>query len=132
MTFIMGSLKGFTQDHICQFSRMEGFIWFYPGFPSYVVAYHDIDDFYFSGHMAGTMMIFLEFGTMVYYKPNSKYCVFIRNLAMIMFFYNSLMMTLFKTHYWIDLMGGLAMGYISVRLGERASYLLDVKIIGLR
>ena len=52
-------------------------------------------------------------------------------MAIYCFVYNYLMMTFLKTHYFIDLIGGFAMGYIAGRLGEKYSYIIDVKLFGI-
>lgn len=53
-------LRQNLQNHFLM-GRLEGFTWFYPGFPALTVPYHDTNDFYYSGHVGTTTIYMLEF-----------------------------------------------------------------------
>jgi hypothetical protein len=53
-------LRQNLQNHFLM-GRLEGFTWFYPGFPALTVPYHDTNDFYYSGHVGTTTFYMLEF-----------------------------------------------------------------------
>lgn len=40
--------------------KPAGYIWEYPGFPSLVVPYGPTNDFFYSGHMGGSLISTLE------------------------------------------------------------------------
>lgn len=41
-------------------TRLDGFMFRYPGFPSLSVPYHDSNDFFFSGHVGTSFIMVLE------------------------------------------------------------------------
>lgn len=48
--------------------RLEGFIFGYPGLHSLTVPYHDVNDFFYSGHIGTCFLIVLEFRAAKFYK----------------------------------------------------------------
>jgi len=49
------------QIYLMQMGRPEGYLNFYPGLTSLTVPYHDLNHFFFSGHLMFTVAFFLEY-----------------------------------------------------------------------
>ena len=56
----------------------DGYYWDYPGFPSLTVAYGNTNDFYFSGHVGGSVICACEF-----FRQKSCYGKFMTVFAII-------------------------------------------------
>ena len=76
--------------------------------------------------------MYMYFAKLSHHKPSSWTLTLMKNLALFMLIYNWWMMTVFKTHYWIDIVGGITVAVVCSRLGEWVSYYVDVKVLGLR
>lgn len=100
-------------------TRLDGFLFRYPGFPSLTVPYHDSNDFFYSGHVGACFVVALEARAKKWYRF-SWLCVFImcNQWCMMMFI---------RTHYVIDMVTGLIVAHYMHILGERLSFLFDVK-----
>jgi len=100
-------------------TRLKGFLFRYPGFPSLVVAYHDSNDFYYSGHVGTCFILVLEAYYCRWYKL-SFMCFFImcNQWAMMMFI---------RTHYVVDMVTGLVVANYVHMIGDRVSYFVDHK-----
>lgn len=48
--------------------RLDGFIFSYPGIPSLTVPYHDVNDFFYSGHVGTCLLVVLEYRAGGFYK----------------------------------------------------------------
>lgn len=103
--------------------RPEGFLFGYPGLISLTVPYHDTNDFYFSGHVGTCTLIVLEYRASKWFKLS-----YITTFIMIN---QWIMMTLVRTHYIIDLVAGFLIANYVFILAEKASFLTDVKIMGI-
>ena len=57
-------------------NRLEGFLFFNPGFPSLSVPYHDVNDFFYSGHIGTCFLIVLEYRACKWFKM-SYFTIFI-------------------------------------------------------
>jgi len=131
-TIFYTSFKVQFQQHVAQLGRLPGYMFFYPGMPSMSVPYFDVNDFYFSGHMALTFVLIYEFRAQSNSGPDEKRpAAGWLYLWYFMVFYNCFMMTVLRAHYSIDLLAGVAMGYLCARHAEWASFFLDVKVCGL-
>lgn len=112
--------------------RVEGYMYFYPGMYSMCVTYHDIYDFYYSGHLAFNGVQLYEMIALKRRRPEQKQwqylCLYLTLLAI----YSWVMMTVLRAHYFIDLVGGLAIGFLWAIFSECLSYWPDVKLLGLR
>lgn len=102
-------------------TRLPGFLFRYPGFPSLSVPYHDSNDFYYSGHVGTCFILVLESRAKGWNRM-SWMCLFIMCNQWIM-------MMLIRTHYVIDMVTGVIVAHYMHILGERLSYLIDVKIM---
>lgn len=110
----------------------EGYLWNYPGFPSLVVPYGKTNDFFYSGHAGGALVMTLEFRTLS--KTLSKHKVFLR----VMQFFGSLtiilqifLMIFLRGHYTIDLVAGLIFGHYLYIIGSHFAPSFDRYVCGL-
>lgn len=102
-------------------TRLDGFLFHYPGFPSLTIAYHDSNDFYYSGHVGTCFIMFLEARAKKWYRF-SYMSLFIMSNQWIM-------MMLIRTHYIIDMVTGVIVAHYMHILGERLSFFLDCKVL---
>jgi hypothetical protein len=91
-------------------TRLDGFLFSYPGLPSLTVPYHDTNDFYYSGHIGTCFLIVLEYKASKWYKM-SYFTFFI--MANQWF-----MMCLVRTHYIIDMVTGLIVAHYMFIMAE--------------
>lgn len=112
---------------------MPGFIYYFPGLYSLIVPYHDIQDFYFSGHFATSAILICSLYSLTKKHPQvtAYHFLFVAWLAFKLP-YIWLYMTAVRTHYSIDFASGICFGVIAFRLAERMSYFLDVLVMGKR
>lgn len=102
-------------------SRLDGFLFRYPGFPSLAVPYHDSNDFFYSGHVGTCFILVLEARSKKWYRLSWMCFVIMCNQwAMLM---------LVRTHYIIDMVTGLVVAHYMHQLAERLSFLVDVKLM---
>ena len=80
-------------------TRLEGFTFFDPGMYSITVPYHDVNDFFYSGHVGTCMLVYLEFRSAKF----TKFSYFI----MFIMINEWLMLCFVRTHYIIDLITGV-------------------------
>ena len=102
-------------------TRLEGFLFFYPGFHSFTVPYHDVNDFFYSGHIGTCFLIVLEYRACRWYKM-SYFTVFIM-------INQWMMMCLVRTHYIIDMVTGLIVSHYIFMIAERLTFFVDTKIM---
>lgn len=102
-------------------TRLDGFLFRYPGFPSLAVPYHDSNDFYYSGHIGTCFILVLEARAKRWYRL-SWMCFFIMCNQWIM-------LMLIRTHYVIDMVTGIIIAHYVHILAEKLSYLVDVKLM---
>lgn len=102
-------------------TRLDGFLFRYPGFPSLVVPYHDSDDFYYSGHIGACTILFLECKAQGWTRY-SYMCLFV--LCNVWAF-----MTFIRTHYVIDMVTAVIVAHYTHMIAEKVSYFIDVKIM---
>ena len=103
--------------------RLEGFLFFYPGWPALTVPYHDTNDFFYSGHVGTCFLIALEYRAGKWYKM-WWFIVFVMINQWIM-------MTLVRTHYVIDLWTGMFVSHYFFIMAEKVSFITDVKGLGI-
>lgn len=103
--------------------RLEGFLYFDPGVYSVTVPYHDVNDFFYSGHVGTCLLIVLEYRSAKFYKM-SYFIVFILINQWCMLF-------LVRTHYIIDLITGAIMAHFMFMQAERISFISDVLLLGI-
>lgn len=104
--------------------RPIGFLWFYPGFPSVAIAYHDTSDFYFSGHVGNCTMFLVE----VWALGEKKVAM----LVLFILLNEWYALTLLRTHYVIDMVTGLVLASLVHRISEHITFIYDVKICGFQ
>ena len=98
----------------------DGYLWDFPGFYSITVPYGKTNDFFFSGHIGCCLINYCEYRALGWTKMAT-----FSFLTMALQF--SLMIFL-RGHYIVDLISGIVFGHYFWLLGERFSYLIDVKI----
>ena len=103
--------------------RPVGFLWFAPGVTSITVPYFDTNDFYYSGHVGGSTLVTAEYASTGWSGMMLTGMFIVVN--------EWIMLMLLRTHYFIDLITGLAVALIIHRLDERLSYIPDVLVFGL-
>ena len=92
------------------FPYPKGNIWQYPGFPSLIIPYGESNDFFWSGHCGFLMIVTLE-----WYENRRRVMVFITVLINI---YIGFVMVVFRIHYTVDIIIGVAMGhYFYINMG---------------
>ena len=130
---ISSTTKTIIQSAMLTFARTRGFNYFFPGLYSAIVPYHDILDFYYSGHLAtAAILICTLYSLSKQYKDVKMFkYMFVAWLAFKVP-YIWLYMTALRTHYFIDFMSGIFFGVISFIFAEQLSYFLDVLILGRR
>ena len=114
-------VRGILQENFL-LSRLEGFLWWYPGWPAITNPYHDILDFFYSGHIGNTFIHTWEF------HQNGQ--TNISAIGVLIWLSMWPLLILVRTHFWIDLTTGLIVGHWSCMMGEWLSYPVDVKIMG--
>jgi len=97
----------------------EGYLWDYPGFPSLVVPYGKTNDFFYSGHCGGALIMTLEYRSLA--KVLYKHRLFLR--VMQIFGYMTIVLQIFlmiflRGHYTIDLIAGLMAGHYLYLMGS--------------
>lgn len=103
--------------------RPEGWLWLENGWPSIMIAYHDCNDFYYSGHVGiSTTLIYQIWGL-----GRKKQAVFFIFVMLNEWF----MLTFLRTHYIIDLVAGLIAPLYLSGWAETVSWILDVKWYGI-
>ena len=83
--------------------RSEGRFLFDPGAPSITNVYHDINDFYYSGHLGTITLMGMEY----YCQGHKCMTIFCLFLAV----YSWMFMLITRTHYIIDLIAGVLIGH---------------------
>ena len=104
-------------------TRLEGFTFFYPGLYSITVPYHDVNDFFYSGHVGTCLLICLEYRAAKWHKMS--YFIFFILINQWM------MLCLVRTHYIIDLVTGIIFAHYMHSWAERVSFVSDVLILGI-
>ena len=90
----------------------EGYLWRYPGFPSLVVPYGATNDFFYSGHVGGALVMTLEYRVLATELVNHKMMM----RGMQIFGYLTIICQIFlmiflRGHYSIDMITGLIFGH---------------------
>jgi len=99
-------------------TRLDNFLFRYPGFPSLAVPYHDSNDFYYSGHVGTCFVLIIEMRAKRYYR--------FAWMATFIMVNQWIMLMLVRTHYIIDLVTApIAAHYMQI-IAEKLSYIVDV------
>jgi hypothetical protein len=102
----------------------EGYLWDYPGFPSLVVPYGKTNDFFYSGHVGGALVMMLEYRQSAIEIPNHK--MFLRGMQIFSFFTiisQIFLMIFLRGHYTIDMFTGIVVGhYYFINMAHYAPY----------
>jgi len=104
-------------------SYPDGYIWEFPGIYSLSIKYGNQNDFYFCAYMALVIIHVFEFHANHYFK-----LAFFSLFVMISLF---VMLIFTRGHYFIDIFCALFFGHYFWVMGERASYLIDSKILNI-
>ena len=121
-------------QNISSLGRLPGFLYFYPGAYSMTVAYHDVNDFYYSGHTSMTFDVayFLLAIKLMRSQQEKKYTWLFWTWTIGMGAYVYFMITVLFTHYIIDVTSALGIAFVFCCLSEKLSYAIDVKVFGFR
>ena len=88
-----------------------------------MVPYHDIQDFWYSGHISTALMLIYGLCLLVELYPERTFFRYVRNIwVFVRLPYIWTMMTLFRTHYFIDMTGAVAISGVIVPFAEKLSY----------
>mmetsp|Transcript_16749 Transcript_16749/g.14675 ORF Transcript_16749/g.14675 Transcript_16749/m.14675 type:complete len:187 (+) Transcript_16749:434-994(+) len=90
----------------------EGYLWRYPGFPSLVVPYGKTNDFFYSGHVGGALIMTLEYRALAKELLNHK--MLLRGMQIfgtLTIILQLFLMTFLRGHYSIDMITGLIVGH---------------------
>ena len=120
---ICHGIRGFIQNNFI-LARYKGFNYFEPNILSMTVAYHDLSDFYFSGHFGVCTIYLLEF-----ISQKNRVLTY---LSIVFTLLEWFMLIITRAHFFIDFSTAVAVAYISHRLAEKFTYFWDVKLFGLR
>ena len=88
-----------------------------------VVVYHDVNDFFYSGHVGLSYLLMRELW-ICGDKWGTRYGLFV-----LVFEWG--MLTVSRAHYVIDMVCGLVSAAYILRQSERIAYYIDVKLLGL-
>lgn len=99
-----------------------GFTFFDPGWPALTTPYHDVLDFFYSGHIGNTFMHSFE----LYQQGETTF--FYIAFAIHLSIWPLLIIT--RTHYWIDIITAYIVAHWCLMMSEPLSYILDVKLMG--
>jgi hypothetical protein len=102
-------------------TRLEGFTFFDPGMYSITVPYHDVNDFFYSGHVGTCMLVYLEFRSAKYYK--------LSYFVMFILINEWLMLCLVRTHYIIDLITGVIVAQYVFQISEKICFVSDAVLL---
>jgi hypothetical protein len=102
-------IRGYIQNKFL-LGRPHGYNYFDPGWTSVTVAYHDIADFYFSGHIGVCSSFALEYYSVGYKKMSY--------LTMIIAVIEAAMLVTTRTHFIIDFATAIAFAFVLHRFGE--------------
>lgn len=98
----------------------DGYLWDFPGLYSITVPYGKTNDFYYSGHVGCCLLSYLEF------KANGwfKFAYF----SLVTMILQASLMIFLRSHYSIDIFGGLVFAHYIWMMAEKYSYFIDVKL----
>lgn len=102
--------------------RPPGFNFFDPGYLSVTIPYHDISDFYFSGHVGVLMLYASEYYCVGYKKMSYLTC-----LVAVTEWY---MLVVTRAHFIIDFTTAIPFALMMNKISEKVCYLTDVKGFG--
>ena len=108
-----------------------GFNWYFPGVYSVMVPYHDIQDFFYSGHIS-TALVFI-YGLKIltkWYPDRWLYRLYYKVWVYFRIPYIWMQMIFTRTHFVIDMTGGVAMAGVAILIAERLCYIFDVILQG--
>ncbi|CAI2372888.1 unnamed protein product [Moneuplotes crassus] len=98
----------------------EGYLWDNPGFPSLTVPYGKTNDFFYSGHVGGAVIMILEFRERAK-EEKHQWLIFriLQAFAIITVILQILLMIFLRSHYTIDLFAGaLAAHYFFILVSD--------------
>ena len=123
--------KSLTQQYLLTLERSAGFNYFYPGFYSLIVPYHDIQDFFYSGHMStSAILIYHLHGLVKHHRSINVFYWLMWLWQTFKLAYIAIYMNALRTHYLIDFTSGFCMGIICSIFAEKLSFYLDVELCG--
>ena len=90
----------------------QGYLWRYPGFPSLVVPYGATNDFFYSGHVGGALLMTLEYRQLAKELLSHKMMMrFMQFFGFLTIFSQIFLMIFLRGHYSIDMITGLIVGH---------------------
>lgn len=105
----------------------EGYLWENPGFPSITVPYGKTNDFFFSGHVGGAVIMTIEYFRLMREIPTWNWKLFMKIMTIVGVITTILqvfLMIFLRGHYSIDMFAGAMAGhYISMLVKGWAPFL---------
>ena len=116
---ISAGCKTIIQSSYMTVGRLDGFNYYFPGLYSLIVPYHDIYDFYYSGHFATSAVLICALYSLAKRHPQvTVYHILLVAWIAFKLPYIWLYMTAVRTHYLIDFTSGICFGLLAFRLAE--------------
>jgi len=119
--FLLMTLRQLMQA-ICALPPPPNMIWHYPGFPSLLVTYHVVNDFFFSGHTAIAVFGAIELSRL---RRNG-----LTVLAVLIAIFEVATVLILRAHYTMDVFTGIVAALWVANFSERVSPRIDQLIVG--
>ena len=114
--FLIFSLRQ-TVEMLCDIPIPEGIIWRYPGFPSLLVDYHAMNDFFFSGHTAMLVYALAELSTL------RRWWVTAIGITCVLFVMAGIFSL--RAHYTMDVYAGLVTPILAFLVASSIAKVVD-------
>jgi len=119
--FLLMTLRQLMQA-ICALPPPPNMIWHYPGFPSLLVTYHVVNDFFFSGHTAIAVFGAIELSRL---RRNG-----LTVLAVLIAIFEVATVLILRAHYTMDVFTGIVAALWVANFSERVAPRIDQLIVG--
>jgi hypothetical protein len=120
--FLLMALRQFMQA-ICALPPPPNMIWHYPGFPSLLVTYHVVNDFFFSGHTAIAV-----FGAIEVSRLRRTW---LTTAAVLLVVFEVATVLILRAHYTVDVFTGIVaalwIANVTEYISPRLDHLLSLK-----
>ncbi len=116
-------LRALTQATVTLPYPKEGFLWYYPGFPSLYIHYGETPDFWWSGHIGFCFIMYLEF--------RAAGWIWWSYFSLFVLVYTFAMLTITRFHYSVDMIAGLIIGHYLWIMYDKYVYFFDYHVLGI-
>ena len=129
--FLSAINKTIIEEHLLTLNRDPEYNFWFPGIYSAIVPYHDILDFYYSGHMStSAILIYFLYGLTKEYPDVGLFYWLLQIWKWFRVPFIFIYMSALRAHFSIDFMSGFCMGIIWAMVAEKISYVGDVVALG--